>query len=99
MISYAFAFVIVLTLSIGSVSLIQRTTWGSYAFGRLVTGGTVGYGSSRFLISTETWVSYIDAASSGFMGIGGYLFVFSFAGLVVVWGANLYTSGFKEVVR
>jgi hypothetical protein len=99
MISYGFAFLVVLGLSIGSVSVVQRTTWGSYALGRLITGGTVGYSSSRFLISTDTWTSYIAACLDGYMGIGGYLFLFSFAGLIVVWGANLYTSDFKEVVR
>ena len=99
MISAGFAFLVVLGLSIGAVSLIQRTVWGSYAFGRLITGGTVGYGSSRLLISTDTWISYVDACLEGMMGVGGYLFLFSFAGLIVVWGANLYTSDFREVVR
>lgn len=99
MIANGLAFLVVLFISVGSVSLLQRTIWGSYGLGRLITGGTVGYGSSRFLISTDTWVSYVDAASQGFMGIGGYVFLFGFAGLIVVWGSNLYSSGFKEVVR
>lgn len=99
MISILFSFIVVFFISVGAVSLLQRTIWGSYGLGRLITGGTVGYGSSKYLISTDTWVSYVDAASQGFMGLGGYVFLFAFAGLIVVWGANLYTSDFKEVVR
>ena len=99
MISYGIAYLLIGFLSLGSVSLIQTTALGSSLFGRLALGGTVGYSGSIILLSSETWIGYIDAAIYGFMGFGGYLFLFAQLGLIVVWGANLYTSGFKEVVR
>ena len=99
MISYGLAYLLAGFLSLGSVSLIQTTAIGSSLFGRLALGGTIGYSGSIILLSSETWIGYIDAAIYGFMGIGGYLFLFAQVGLIVVWGANLYTSGFKEVVR
>ena len=99
MISYGLAYLVVFMLSVGSVSVILTTPLGSSLFGRLALGGTVGYTGSKLFLSGEIWVGYIDAAIFGFMGFGGYVFLFSLVGLIVVWGANLYTSGFKEVVR
>ena len=99
MIGVGLSLLLVFVLSIAAVSTIARTVWGSFAIGRIFTGSAVAYGSSKYLFSIEIWVAYVDAAVGGFMGIGGYVFLFSFFGLIVVWGANLWSSNFNEVVR
>ena len=99
MIEYGYAYLLVMAVSLGSVSLLQNTTWGALRFGRLLTGGTAGYASSRILVSSTTFSSYVAFALGGGMGLGGFMMCLGLLSLLIVWGYNLWTSGYKEVVR
>jgi hypothetical protein len=79
-------------------SLIIGTKAGSYWLGRTATGGAAGAGSAWLLTSLGSTTAYLDAATSGVLGIGGLFMLISLFTLLGVWGYNLFRSRGLEVV-
>ena len=79
---------------LGSFSIIQAAAKANFlggAFSRVFTGSSLSLASTTWLQGYANVGSFTSSCINGYLGIGGYVFVFGLFALAVVWAENLYT--------
>ena len=82
---YGLSFVVALTVLtlLSTFGLMQRL------FFRVLVGGSAGTLTANWLQGVTPILSFIESATNGDMGLGGYVALLSIAGLIGTWTYNL----------
>ncbi|HIJ51310.1 MAG TPA: hypothetical protein HPP54_09710 [Nitrospinae bacterium] len=79
---------------LGSFSIIQAAAKADFlggAFSRVFAGSSLSLATTTWLQGYSNVASFTSACINGYVGIGGYVFIFGLFAIAAVWAENLYT--------
>jgi hypothetical protein len=85
---------------LGSLSIVQAAGQNGYlggAFYRVFTGSSLSVASTIWLQSYANIGSFTSAAANGYLGLGGFVYIFGLFAITAVWTQNLIQH--KTLIR